>query len=518
MRLLARLGLRARLMTIGIVGVAAALLLGFALLYAALTVSLGRAVDGQASSVAKEVAALINAGRLADPVPQYGAQLVQVLDCDGRVVAASVTADQLTPVVTADERARLGNGEVITIPGARAAQSSELRVAGAAAGPASAGQLVVAALPTADLDRAGDLLRRLLLIAFPLFLGAMALIAWRVVGAALRPVDDLRRGAARIGASTQVGAGSPERLPVPPTSDEIHALATTLNDMLDRLDAARATQRSFVADAAYELRSPLASIRLQLDVADHVGDGGTLPAELLPEVDRLTALVEDLLTLARASDAPPEAPDLIEVPAFLHDLTTRYAGARVPVTLASAGRDTAEDEVPAFIRVRPMVEPGPTAEGAEPTEDEVPAFIRVRPKVEPNQTAEGAEPTDERVTAYLPRGDLLRAVTNLVDNAVRHARTEVRLTAYPVRVDPAEQPLVEIAVSDDGHGIPEQDRERVFDRFARLDDARARDEGGSGLGLAIARELIRRNGGDIRLADAAPGVRAVVTVPSAPAG
>jgi signal transduction histidine kinase len=490
MRLLARLGLRARLMTIGIVGVAAALLLGFALLYAALTVSLGRAVDGQASSVAKEVAALINAGRLADPVPQYGAQLVQVLDRDGRVIAASVTADQLTPVVTVDERARLLNGEVITIPGARAAQSSELRVAGAAAGPASAGQLVVAALPTADLDRAGDLLRRLLLIAFPLFLGAMALIAWRVVGAALRPVDDLRRGAARIGASTQVGAGSPERLPVPPTSDEIHALATTLNDMLDRLDAARATQRSFVADAAHELRSPLASIRLQLDVADHVGDGGTLPAELLPEVDRLTALVEDLLTLARASDAPPEAPDLIEVPAFLHDLTTRYAGARVPVTLASAGRDTAEDEVP--------------------------AFIKVRPKVEPHQTAEGAEPTDERVTAYLPRGDLLRAVTNLVDNAVRHARTEVRLTAYPVRLDPAEQPLVEIAVSDDGHGIPEQDRERVFDRFARLDDARARDEGGSGLGLAIARELIRRNGGDIRLADAAPGVRAVVTVPAAP--
>lgn len=497
-------------MTIGIVGVAAALLLGFALLYAALTVSLGRAVDGQASSVAKEVAALINAGRLADPVPQYGAQLVQVLDCDGRVVAASVTADQLTPVVTADERARLGNGEVITIPGARAAQSSELRVAGAAAGPASAGQLVVAALPTADLDRAGDLLRRLLLIAFPLFLGAMALIAWRVVGAALRPVDDLRRGAARIGASTQVGAGSPERLPVPPTSDEIHALATTLNDMLDRLDAARATQRSFVADAAYELRSPLASIRLQLDVADHVGDGGTLPAELLPEVDRLTALVEDLLTLARASDAPPEAPDLIAVPTFLHDLTTRYAGARVPVTLASVGGQGPERRrVPG---VSDSELGGASPEPPKPSTDDPPLTAGTDDPAGPALRSSAST----RVTAYLPRGDLLRAVTNLVDNAVRHARTEVRLTAYPVPLDPAEQPLVEIVVSDDGHGIPEEDRERVFDRFARLDDARARDEGGSGLGLAIARELIRRNGGDIRLADAAPGVRAVVTVSAAP--
>ncbi|MBK6887001.1 MAG: sensor histidine kinase [Tetrasphaera sp.] len=115
------------------------------------------------------------------------------------------------------------------------------------------------------------------------------------------------------------------------------------------------------------------------------------------------------------------------------------------------------------------------------------------PRSSPTRPRRAQSQPTKAVTAYLPRGDLLRAVTNLVDNAVRHARTEVRLTAYPVRVDPAEQPLVEIAVSDDGHGIPEQDRERVFDRFARLDDARARDEGGSGLGLAIARELIRRN-------------------------
>ena len=105
-------------------------------------------------------------------------------------------------------------------------------------------------------------------------------------------------------------------------------------------------------------------------------------------------------------------------------------------------------------------------------------------------------------------------MTNLVDNAVRHAATAVTVTAAPVGSDP---PRVEIVVSDDGHGIPEPDRERVFERFTRLDDARTRDAGGSGLGLSIARELVRRSGGDIRLADAAPGLRATVSLPMDPA-
>lgn len=485
-------------MTVGIVGVAGALLLGFALLYAALTVSLGRSVDAQATSIAREVAALITAGRLADPVPQYGAQFVQVLDRDGRVVGASVTADQLTPVVTPAEREQLIRGEVLTISGSRAALASELRVAGAVTEPASSGQLVVAALPTADLDRAGDLLRRLLLIAFPLFLGVMALIAWRVVGAALRPVDDLRRGASRIGASAGVlgthphtggPVPDPERLPVPPTHDEIHALATTLNDMLDRLDAARATQRTFVTDAAHELRSPLASIRLQLDVAAHVGDGGSLPADLLPEVDRLTALVEDLLTLARAGDMPPAPAEAVPLASFLVEVSQRYAAARVPVRVS---------EVPV---------------GEMPT-CEVPAGTVVKGGVAGSEvTAAAVTGAPGALTAYLPRGDLVRAVTNLVDNAVRHARSEVVLSAGSVCAESGAGSQVEIVVSDDGHGIPESDRERVFDRFARLDEARARDAGGSGLGLAIARELVRRAGGDIRLEDAAPGLRAVVSLP-----
>ena len=91
-------------------------------------------------------------------------------------------------------------------------------------------------------------------------------------------------------------------------------------------------------------------------------------------------------------------------------------------------------------------------------------------------------------------------VANLVDNAVRHARSRVVLAAEPRA---ARTTLV--TVTDDGPGIPAADRERVFDRFTRLDDARARDAGGAGLGLAIVRELVRRHGGTVRLTDAHPG-------------
>jgi len=104
--------------------------------------------------------------------------------------------------------------------------------------------------------------------------------------------------------------------------------------------------------------------------------------------------------------------------------------------------------------------------------------------------------------------DLYRALTNLVDNAVRHASSEVELSLEVVGG------TARIAVTDDGHGIPEQDRERVFDRFTRLDEARDRDSGGTGLGLAITRELLRRNGSQVSLEDARPGVRAVVTLPT----
>lgn len=449
-----RVSLRGRLMTIGLLGVAGSLLLGGIVLYAVLASSLTRTVQSETLASAREVALLVDQGRTPDPVPASGAQVVQVLSADNRVVTASLAADRLTPLVTDDERRRALDGETMVVPGSRSGVTGSLQVGAVEAGPGSARVVVVAALPTADLESATLTLRTLLLVAFPLLLLVLGLIAWRVIGAALRPVEQLRSGAARID-----GSLADERLPVPATRDEISALARTLNEMLDRVAAARRTQRSFVADAAHELRSPLATMRTQLEVAQRLGEGETLPVDLLPEVARLSALVEDLLLLARSDDRSRARPaESVDLDDLVDDVVARYASARVPVRRAGGG--------------------------GEP------------------QVVDGA------------RDELYRAMTNLVDNAVRHAASVVTLVT--VEVDEGSpgspgSPGSLISVSDDGAGIPEAERERVFGRFTRLDDARDRDSGGTGLGLAITRELLRRNGAEVVLEDAGPGVRAVIT-------
>jgi signal transduction histidine kinase len=183
-------------------------------------------------------------------------------------------------------------------------------------------------------------------------------------------------------------------------------------------------------------------MRAQLEVAERLGEGGSLPADLLADLARLSSLVEDLLLLAR-SDADtrlPIQPSLINAHDLLVEVADRYAGQRVPVT----------------------VRPGPAV------------MIMADP------------------------GELRRAVDNLVANAVRHAHTGVELGAD------VDHDQVLLRVTDDGPGVAEHDRQRVFERFTRLDDARARDSGGSGLGLAIVQELVRRAGGTVALIDADP--------------
>ncbi|MEW1952662.1 HAMP domain-containing sensor histidine kinase [Terrabacter sp. NPDC080008] len=458
---LMQLGLRGRLMLVGLLGVTAALVIGGVLLYVVLTESLSRSVEAAARASAEQVALLVDAGRVPDPVPVSGAQVLQVLDGRGRVVSGSVTADRLTSLVTDDERRRALAGETVIVPGSRSGVSGRLQVAAVAAGsagPEGRAYTVVAAASTADIEQSASTVRWLLLAIFPLLLLALALIAWRVIGAALAPVESLRRGAERI----DDPSSERERLPVPPTGDEISALATTLNAMLDRIATARRKQRAFVADAAHELRSPLASMRTQLEVAQRLGEGGRLPGEVLPDVDRLSALVDDLLLLARGDDAgtaggtaPSRPAATVDVQRVVTGVAERYRAARVPVRA-------------------PVAHPG------------------------------------ARLDASIAAEDLTRAVTNLVDNAVRHARSAVTLE---VRNGAGH---VVVVVTDDGHGIPEADRERVFDRFTRLDEARDRDSGGTGLGLAITRALVRRWGGDVLLEDAEPGVRAVVTLRAAP--
>lgn len=453
---LGRLGLRARLMVIGIAGLSLALLIGGVGFYGALTLAVNRTLDNEALAGAEEVAALVNTDRLPTPIPVSGAQVVQVVDAQSRVVAGSATADRLIPLLRPAELARALGGQPVVVNGNRLGLSGPLRVRAVQAGPAGAPLSVIVALPVGDVLAVRTALRAALLITGPLLLVVLAAIAWRVIGRTLRPVEELRAGAERIS-----NAARDERLPVPHAADEIQALALTLNGMLGRLAAGQARQRAFIADAAHELRSPLASIRTQLEVATRLGAPGAagppddgLVADLLVDIERLTVLVEDLLMLAR-TDADSRAPArrvLLRGADVVREVAAGYGGARVPVGVR------VEHEAPL---------------AGEPDE-------------------------------------LRRAVANLVDNAVRHARTAVEVAAEVRGSDSV------LTVSDDGPGVPEADRERVFERFTRLDDARARDSGGSGLGLAIVRELVLRSGGQVRLADGPPPwtLRAEIALPN----
>lgn len=442
-----RLGLRARLLLIGVLGVAAALAIGSVALYTVLTLVSFRNLDDSGAATAADVAALVEQGRLPDPIPVTGNQIVQVVDSRDRVVSASVNADRLTALLLPRELDQALAGARVEVPGSRVGLDSPLRVLAVDAGTGDARSTVVVAQQFDYIEHSQRILKLTLLGIYPLLLAALALIAWRIMGAALRPVDALRSSADRIS-----GTGQDLRLPVPSTGDEIQALAATLNSMLDRLAASRARQRSFVADAAHELRSPLASMQTQLEIADRLGEGTQASHDLQEEVLRMSSLVEDLLTLARfdGEALSAEALEPVDLRPIVQEVVGRYDDARVPVVALTPDS----------------------------------SLVRGRPQ------------------------DLRRVLANLVDNAVRHATSLVEVSLS------ADGPDIVLMISDDGPGIAETDRERAFERFTRLDAARDRDAGGSGLGLAIVRELVDRLGGRVRL-ERSPlgGLSARVTLP-----
>jgi signal transduction histidine kinase len=424
-----RRSLRTRLMAIGLLGLAVVQAVGSVALYVALSVASRHDLDRRAAATAEQVAGLVTAGRLPDPIPVTGSESVQVVDGSGRVLSASANGDRLTALLTPAELAR-ARSAAVTVPGSRLGMSSSLRVTATPASAAPGSPVVVVAEPVADLARSRHILVVTLLVTYPLLLLVLGAIAWRVIGMTLRPVEALRSAAERVS-----GAGDDERLPEPASQDEIRALAVTLNSMLDRLAAARDRERSFVANVAHELRSPLASLRVQVDVARRHGATAEDGADLAAEIDRLAALVDDLLVLARL--------------------------------------DAGEDLPPAEPPARPA------------------DVLRASGRVTLGEVAGGTVP--------MTRLELERVVANLVDNASRHARTTVEVS-FSAPPDAAV-----LRVADDGPGVAVADRERVFDRFARLDDARDRDTGGTGLGLAIVRELVRRRGGDIVLGESTYG-------------
>lgn len=303
---------------------------------------------------------------------------------------------------------------------------------------------------------ATDIVVGLLAAGLPILLGLVVLVTWTAVGRALAPVAAIRREVDAISA-TELH----RRVPEPASSDEIGQLAGTMNRMLGRLEDSHTRQQRFVSDASHELRSPLAAIRQHAEVAlsrPEATPTAELADTVLAEGLRMQRLVEDLLLLARADE---RTLNIRHVEVDLDDLVLDEAR-RLAATAGSARLDVSG------------------------------------------------------VSAARVQGDsanLARLVRNLGENAVRHAESVV---AFGLRVHGNDATLT---VDDDGPGIPTADRERVLDRFVRLDEARGRDAGGSGLGLAIVAQLAAAHGGSVRVQESPlGGTRIEVRIPASPDG
>ncbi len=309
---------------------------------------------------------------------------------------------------------------------------------------------VIVSASAEGIDRSVERVRNLLWFSLPITMLLAGALTWLLAGRALRPVKAITEQTGRIRSSTLH-----ERVPVPAGRDEIAGLATEMNTMLDRVQSEDRRRRQFVADASHELRSPIAALRTQAEATLTTTDDPDvieLATGVLAESTRMGTLVDDLLSLARHDEA--QAP-----PGVVLDLDD--------IVLAEASRPR---RVPIDVR-------GVSA-----------GRVRGRPD------------------------ELARVVTHLLDNAARHAAASVIVALATVRSDGQE--MVRLTVDDDGPGIPEDQRQNIFERFVRLDEARQRDNGGAGLGLAVVAAVVDAAGGTVA-ADVSPsgGARFEVALP-----
>ena len=410
--------------------VAVALLVGAILFDTALTRGVEESAVASAEASAERIAARVGPHGTELGTDFDDDELVQVLTPEGVIVAASPDARDIPPL----HEGRIIHDNDVFVVAQEGVKDSRLVVV--VAHEIDDGLEVVAAA------------RWLLATAIPILVGFVALGAWILTGRALAPVTRIRAEVEDIEA-----ARLDRRLKVPDTGDEIAHLASTMNHMLDRLDASARAQRRFVSDASHELRSPLAVIHQHAEVARLHPESmsvAELAEVVLAEGGRLQDLVDALLLLARLEEGAQPVRQVVDLD------------------------DLALDEVH---RTRPGdIRLDGSAIG--------PARVHGDPRL------------------------LSQVLRNLVENAVRHARSRVAVSLS------GDADKVKLIVDDDGHGIAPRDRPNVFDRFVRLDEARARDEGGAGLGLSIIREIVDAHGGTVIVGDSPDGgARFTVTLP-----
>ncbi|AZS48966.1 putative sensor histidine kinase TcrY [Microbacterium oxydans] len=415
--------------------VAVALLIGAFSFYGVLSASIHGSTERAAEQRLEELTERTD-GPGGKGIDALDDEILQIIGADGSVRAASEDAREKlgsTPLpVDDDPQTTTVDGETVLVV------SEDIE----------RDQTLVLAVSMEDDDETLATVATLLAIALPLLLLLVAVTTWSVVGRALRPVELIREEVDGITAERLH-----QRVPVPETADEIAALATTMNGMLDRLDAAATAQRRFVSDASHELRSPLATIRQHAELAQahpDVTSIGELAEVVSEEGLRLQGIVESLLLLARLDEGASTHDEAVDL-----------------------------DDI-ALGEVR-----------------------RLR--------AAGIDVDGSGIHAARVHGDprlLGQLVRNLADNAVRHSRGRVAIGVTP------SDGYVFVTIEDDGTGVPAEERERIFERFVRLDEARSRDAGGSGLGLAIARGIAASGHGTLTVDDSRwGGARFVLTLP-----
>ncbi|MFD7311356.1 sensor histidine kinase [Promicromonospora sp. NPDC059942] len=384
------------------------------------------AVDDELRTALSGAAHDVVAG--TEPAPADGLE-VRVLDTAGGAIddapPPALTRDQVralkagTPVTAGDRRQVRWQGSVVTAPDG----SQRLVVVGTGL----VGQRAA--------EASGS---RWLLVTALVGTVVAGVAIWFAVGSALVPVARMRRSVRRLapGARVEVPAG---------TARELRALADDFNELLDRQEATTERLRRFTGDAAHELRSPVASIRLQSEVAVADPDPALsqeVHADVLADAERLSALLDGLLALARsdAGELPPA--DDVDLVGEVHAAVARAGEQPVPIVVNAAA---------------------------------------------------------DQVWAAAARTETGLVLDNLLRNACRYARTRVVVSVL------AGRSTVRVLVDDDGPGVRPEHRDKVFDRFYRVSDDRARTSGGAGLGLALVAELVRRRGGRAAVGESPDG-------------
>ena len=430
---------RSRTTFVAIATVTVALVIGAFALITILRTSLRHSVDRAATGRAQDVAALIRTGSLPPRLafPGEESTIIQVVDSHGIVVATTSNFDGAPPLSL---RPGTDPATVFSLRATAVEEYQRFRVAALSVATPEGTTTIYAGESTDRADDTVATITLLLLIGTPVLILIVGVVTWRNARRALAPVHGI---IAEVDAITDGSMHA--RIEPPGTQDEVDELATTMNAMLDRLDRFTDRQRRFTGDASHELRSPLASLRTQIEVAVAHPQGvdiAVIGPELLADVDRLERLASDLLELARLDQAPTE-----HSPIDLRDVVTHELAATTSTRSINYQCD---------LPIEPVIVHG-------------------------------------------DRRQLQRMLRNLLDNADRYATAKVDVRLH----DAGAHCMLEVI--DDGPGIASDDAQRVFERFTRLDNARATDHGGAGLGLAIVKGIVEAHDGHIEVTDPLEG-------------